>query len=602
MKIKCGIEIHQQLFGKKLFCTCPVTTQEKEPHYRVLRRLRAVVGETGEVDAAAAQEAMKRVSYEYECYDECCCLIELDEEPPKKINEAALATAMQVTKLMNAKFVDEVQVMRKTVVDGSNTTGFQRTALVGYNGSIETSQGKVGIPTIIVEEDSAKRIREEKDKVVFRLDRLGTPLLEIATDPDIVSPEHCAEVAEQIGLILKSTGATRRGLGTIRQDVNVSIPGGTRVEVKGAQDLKMIPKIVEVEAQRQEHLLKLRDALKKRNVKKVDATIVDITDTLKNSESKVIKSALAAKGAVLAMKLAGFASLLGTEIQPNRRLGSELSDHAKVVAGVKGLFHSDELPKYGITDAEVASVAKKLKCTKGDAFVLVAAEKDRAERALHAALKRAQQTVKGVPGEVRAANPDGTTRYLRPMPGAARMYPETDVLPIRLTKERIKEVPVPEMIDEKIKRFEKLGLGHDLAEETAKSEYAQLFDMCVKKFKKIKAAYLAEVLVSSIPNIRRQFNVEINPSDEDFMDLFDALQKEKIAKESVLDILKENKPVKEVMPKFALMSDKELEATIKKIIAKNKGAPFNAVIGEVMKELRGKASGKKISELVKKLI
>lgn len=597
--LKCGLEIHQQLKGKKLFCACPTLIQERAPEFAVTRKLRAVVGETGEIDAAAAAEALKQKKYVYQCWDECVCLIDLDEAPPKHLNGGALNTAVQVGKLFKASFVDEVQVMRKTIVDGSNTTGFQRTSLVAFDGVLDSSRGTVSIPTVLVEEDSARILESTSEYTMFALDRLGIPLLEISTGPDIVSPEHCAEVAEKIGLFLRSTGMCRRGLGSIRQDVNVSIAGGARVEIKGAQDLKLLPVLVEREVERQESLLRIRDELKKRKVAKVDARPEDVTNVFGKSESKVISSALKNGGIVAGVKLVGFGGLVGREIQPARRLGSEFSDRAKVAAGVGGVFHSDELPKYGITESDVQKVRKHFKCGKNDAFVLVADGRDRARRALHAVVERANEVRRGVPEEVRRALPDGSTTFLRPIPGAARMYPETDVLPIRLHKKQIDAVKLPELIDARMKRYQRV-MGKDLALLAAKSDVFPLIDELMRSCKKVKPAFIAETILTAPKTVKKQFNVDIDPSDDDYRALFAALDKGRISKDVVLDVLKENKPVKQVLSKFKRLAKKELEAAVKKIVQKNKGAPAKAIIGKVMVELRGKASGKDIAELVKK--
>lgn len=599
--ITCGLEIHQQLDTQKLFCACPSTIQENNPDYTVKRHLRAVVGETGEIDIAAAEASKKGKTFLYECYDANTCLIELDEEPPRNLREEALAVAIQVGKLAHAHFASEVQVMRKTVIDGSNTSGFQRTALVAYNGKIQTKNGDVTIPTIIVEEDSARLIKEEPDTTTFRLDRLGIPLIEISTGPDIHSPEQCMDVAEKIGLLLRSTGKTKRGLGTIRQDVNVSIPGGTRVEIKGAQELKLIPLLVTTEAARQAKLLEIKKHLEERGVKKVHAQIVDVTTLLAHSASNVIKKTLLSSGCILGIKLSNFAALIGFEIQPGKRLGTEFSERAKAAAGVSGIFHSDELPNYGITLDEKNTLAKHLDLGPKDAFVIVCAPKNRAERALHAVIIRANDALNGVPKEVRRANDDGTTTFLRMMPGAARMYPETDVLPIRLTTELIDSIPIPELIEHKITRYEKLGLAKDLAELCAKSDASALFEKFAQEFKKTKPAYIAEILLTSEPTIRRQYNITISPTDDDFATLFFALEHEEIAKESVLEILKQNKPVKEVISQFKTLTDKELAHKLKKIVEDNKGMPFNGLIGKAMAELRGKANGQKIVEMLKKL-
>lgn len=599
--LKCGLELHVQLEGKKLFCDCPAVIKDADPDYSVTRRQRAVVGETGEIDAAAAAEALKRKDYVYSCWDDCVCLVDLDEEPPRTLDSGALHTAVQVGKLFGASFVDEVQVMRKTIVDGSIPAGFQRTSLVAYGGSLDTSEGKVSIPVLLLEEDAARILDASADRTVFGLDRVGIPLLEISTGPDIVSPDHAAETAEKIGLFLRSTGRCRRGLGTIRQDVNVSIRGGTRVEIKGAQDLKLMPKYVELEAERQRNLLDLRDHLKKNKVPRPKLDVKDLKEVLAGTKSKVVLSALKANNVVLGTKLVGFAGLLGRELQPSRRVGSELSDYAKVRAGVGGIFHSDELPAYGITLQEVDRLRKHFDCGKNDAFVLVAGEPDRAGLALEAVVDRANLLFKGVPPEVRRPLPNASTAFLRPIPGAARMYPETDTVPVPLSKEFIDSVALPELIDHRVARYLELGLSRDLSVLMAKSDVFPLFEACVKKFKDVKPAFIAETLLGAVKNVRSQYGVDISPAEEDYFDLFTALNASEISKDVVLEILSRAVPVREILSEFSLMSDKDLEKKVKAIARKHKGLSQKALMGVVMGELKGKASGKKIAELVEKL-
>jgi Glu-tRNA(Gln) amidotransferase subunit E-like FAD-binding protein len=259
---KCGIEIHQQLEGKKLFCSCPTLNSSKEPDIRLERRLRAVAGETGDVDVAAKHEMAKSKRFIYLADSADCCIVEMDEEPPHPINHDALNVAIEVAMLLNARLVDEIQVMRKTVVDGSNVSGFQRTALVAHDGYVDTLEGGVGVPIICLEEEAAQKIEEDDDSVTYRLDRLGIPLIEIATDASIRSPQHAKEVAQKLGMILRSTGKVKRGIGTIRQDVNCSIKGGARTEIKGFQELKSIPKVIEYEVERQLKLIKQGKRLK----------------------------------------------------------------------------------------------------------------------------------------------------------------------------------------------------------------------------------------------------------------------------------------------------------------------------------------------------
>src|SRR3989344_6727080 len=130
LSFKCGLEIHQQLSGKKLFCDCPTITNKTEaPDFTIKRTLNITAGESGKKDVAAEFEQEKNKTFVYEAYKDCNCLVELDEEPPHRINQEALQTALEVSLLLNAQIVDEIQVMRKIVIDGSNVSGFQRTAL-----------------------------------------------------------------------------------------------------------------------------------------------------------------------------------------------------------------------------------------------------------------------------------------------------------------------------------------------------------------------------------------------------------------------------------------------------------------------------------------
>ena len=252
LKLKCGLEIHQQLDTKKLFCDCPSVLRKDEPDFLVERKLHAIAGESGEIDIAAKYEAEKEKSFIYQGYD-TTCLVELDEEPPHEINKEALKIALQVALLLNCKIISLTQIMRKTVIDGSNTSGFQRTVLIARNGYVETSSGKVEIESICLEEDAARRIGEEEDKIIFRLDRLGIPLVEIATAPNIKTPEQAKEVALHLGDILRSC-KVKRGIGTIRQDVNISIRDENRVELKGVQDMKIFLKTINNEILRQKKL------------------------------------------------------------------------------------------------------------------------------------------------------------------------------------------------------------------------------------------------------------------------------------------------------------------------------------------------------------
>ncbi len=619
--LKCGIEIHQQLEGKKLFCSCPTLLRDDLPHFTIQRQLRAAAGEEGTVDIAAQQEQQKQKTFVYESYHDSTCLVETDSEPPHKVNNEALQTTLQFCKIVNATVPSVVQFMRKTVVDGSNTSGFQRTGLVGKDGLITTKNGPVRLTNISLEEDSCKIINDSPEKKVYRLDRLGIPLIEIGTAPDITSPEQCQEAAKQLGMLLRSLPGVKRGLGTIRQDINISIRGGNRVEIKGAQDLRQIPLLIEYEVKRQAELLKLKDELLARKIKlpsvsnfnisnpanKRDSIIKDVTSLFLSSTSKIISTALQKKnGKVLGMKLTGFAGLIGRELAPNYRLGKEFSERAKVIAGVGGIIHSDEYDrenpqKYDFTRELVLRLEKALDIAEKDAYLLVADEETKAGRALGAVYQRAVEIFTGVPKEVRKANDDAMTSYLRPMPGAARMYPETDV---PLLFPNLKKVEVPELLTEKIQRFQiQLGLGADLAEFVAKSDKVLLFEEITKEYPNIKPAFIADVLVSFPLEIRRKYGLEPDLLTENqFREFFRALNQNQIHKDIVLDVLIDMIKGTYDLSRYAAVGTEEIHRVITGVVEKNKNAPFSALMGLCMKQLAGKASGQFISEQLKKIL
>jgi glutamyl-tRNA(Gln) amidotransferase subunit E len=597
--LKSGIEIHQQLEGKKLFCNCPTLLRDDEPDFVIKRKLRAVAGESGKIDIAAKQEQIRDKTFVYQGYHNTTCLVETDSEPPHEMNKDALYTILQLSKLVDAHVSPIVQVMRKTVVDGSNTSGFQRTALVSRNGAIETSEGVVRIDNISLEEDACKIISETSNERVWQLDRLGIPLIEIGTAPDIKTPKQCQEVSKKLGMLLRSLPGVKRGLGTIRQDVNISIKGGSRIEVKGFQDLRMIPKLVELEVKRQMELLKIKEELSGKKLNSFE--ISDLTKLLSKSESKVIVSAFKDKGKVMALKLEGFKGMVGRELQPNHRVGSEFSGRAKIKAGVRGIFHSDELPNYGITEEEVKLIKKELKCSEKDAFVLVAAAEDKCKIALSAVYERTEELFTGVPKEVRKDNPDGTTTFMRPIPGAARMYPETDVPMIKTDPY---SVEVPELISEKAERYQKkFGLSFDLAEYIAKSDYVELFEDLVKKYPKFKANFIADTLISMPKEINKKYQLDASKlNSENYKDLFKHLDSGAVHKDIVIDVLIDMIKGKFNLKNYETISDNDISEKVKEIVSANKGAPMGALMGLCMKALAGKASGKVISEELKKLV
>jgi glutamyl-tRNA(Gln) amidotransferase subunit E len=591
--LKSGIEIHQQLEGKKLFCNCPTTIRDDKHDFEIKRYLRASAGESGTIDDAALAEMKKKKFNLYQGYEDSTCLVELDEEPPNSVNNEALQASLAAAKMFQMELVDQVRFMRKTVVDGSNTSGFQRTALIAVSGKLTTEEGlHVGVDTLCLEEDACKKIETRQDAEVYNLSRLGIPLIEVATSPDMKTPEEVKAVASHIGMVLRSLHNVKRGLGTIRQDVNVSIAAGVRVEIKGAQDLKLIPTIVMYEALRQYNLLQIFDELKKR--KASVGEIVDVSSLFKTTEGKIIKTALAKKeGVVLALALYKYKGLTGLETQPGRRYGSELSDHAKVM-GVSGLFHADELPKYGITEEEKKAVYKKLQLdTEKDNFLLIAAEKEIVMRALEAARKRASDFT--LHKEVRNALAEGTSAYLRPMPGSSRMYPETDVKPLLIDK---KNIVVPTLLTDKINELKTtFHLSDELAKRLVR-DGVDLFTLS-KNYPSVKPAFIIDMLYATPALIKKKHNLDIDMSN--YLDtILEKLEKNEINKEAVPDIVVILAQGKEVNYKtYKALSTEELDTIIKSIIANNPTAPIGALMGLCMKEIGSKADGKMLMERLK---
>ena len=455
--MKCGIEIHQRIAGRKLFCNCvPVAAEDSRgksgaegagngtdgseptaPNIEFSRRLHAVLSEIGELDAAVRLESIRQRAMHYVAPANSSCLVEADEEPPHHMNSEALSAVLLFCRLLGSSPVDEVHIMRKNVIDGSNTSGFQRTAVVGLGGAIDTPIGKIGVQSICIEEESAGIVEAGKEATAdFELSRLGVPLVEIATAPDLKSGAEAQEAALAIGTLLRKTGLVSRGIGTIRQDLNVSIPEGARVEIKGVQELSMIASTVDTEVQRQQNLLSLSKEIKKRLAgKQIEATFADVTEIFSGTQCQLVGKAIRSGGRALAMRLPSHEGLLGREISPNRRYGSELADYARS-AGIRGLIHSDEnMQKYGFSEDELSELKVALSLAAGDAFAMVVGDEKKARAALSEVCNRANFL--GIPEETRKANSDGTSSYMRPLPGRARMYPETDTPAIPITAEML---------------------------------------------------------------------------------------------------------------------------------------------------------------------
>ncbi len=386
--MKAGLEVHQQLATGKLFCACPTELSE-EVTGTFVRSLRAAGGENRTVDAAAALQASRGFVYRYEIVPPSCH-VEMDEEPPHPLDPAALEAALLFALLVEAHPVDEVEVMRKIVVDGSTTSGFQRTALIATGGHVEVRGRTHRIDTICLEEDAARRIGESSEGVTYRLDRLGIPLIEVATGPDITTGVEAREVAEEIGSLLRASGRVRRGIGTIHEDVNVSTEGGRRIEIKGVQELRKIQDYVDQEVDRQRVLLGVRDELVRWGASVPEGPPREVTELFRETQYGPMAEIRRTRGVAFALVLRGFQGLLASPAGTEERLGRELASYARSV-GLGGLLHSDELPGHGIDEPLLREVRRALRLGELDAFVLMAApSREKASMALERVAVRAR--------------------------------------------------------------------------------------------------------------------------------------------------------------------------------------------------------------------
>ena len=607
VEMKSGIEIHQQLDTGKLFCRCPSILRNEKGDWVARRKLHAVAGESGRVDLAAKHERDKNKEFIYEGFSDTCCLIEYDEEPPLQMDKEALKIVLQVALLLNCEILPVTQIMRKTVIDGSNTSGFQRTTLVARNGFIETSFGRVGIDGVCIEEDSARTIEQASDHVTYRLDRLGIPLIEIATAPDIYYPEQVKEAALKIGEILRAC-KVKRGLGTIRQDINLSIPGGVRVEIKGFQDPSMMTRTVELEILRQKTMLEIHG--KVGDAKEIKEEFLELNKVFASTQCKIIKNVLDNNGKVYGAKIVDFVGLLGKELYENKRFGSEVSDYAKVF-GVGGMIHSDEnLEKYNLTNEEINAIKKELGI-KGDkdAWIIIADEKEKASKAIIAAIRRINLAIKqaGIK-EVRKANTDGSTSFMRPMPGADRMYPETDLPLLKISRDFINEVrnSLPKLRSDIKGELKQKGLSDEMINLVLDSGRINEYELLLGIYH--NPNFIAKTLFVLPKEIAS--HEKINPDKMEEIFSFDLL--ESILKKVADKTINEN-DVKHILEQVAkgktleeaLKLDKidlsEIEGEIAKIVKEKPGLNANAYMGLAMSKFKGKVSGKDIMEILGKL-
>jgi len=674
----CGLEIHQQLATGKLHSRMPSElfdygiAEVPDGWPRSSRRLRASRGEAGQIDIAARFEHRRNRSFVY-VQPPNAGLIEMDEAPPLEHDGDAVDVVLTMAAMMDAKPVSALQAMRKTVVDGSNTSGFQRTTLIATDGAVDTPSGVVGVDVICLEEDSARKLDTQSsssgETVFYTLDRLGMPLVEVATAPDVQTPEHAKETALTLGTLLRDTRRVRRGLGSIRQDLNVSIACGDRVEIKGCQDLDWIPRIISLEMARQLHMYRLANELRSEanlpplppdrdddkipveNRVSVAATsrlslnIHDLSDRFVTCESEMVRNSLSEGSRVQGVALPGFAGKIGSKRLDSDgaqlpRLGRELASAARL-AGVAGIFHSDELPAYGISEIEVAEVRQTLSLEEPDAFVLCVAPAWQSELALEAVVERARGAYHRITREVRnvvirkGQPADGTTTAMRPLPGGARMYPETDIPILKVSIEHWDGIRdnLPLSTEQRRERLQNLELSQNQMDAILSSEMDDILIMGAEGGLCGCKPVPAKAWASTILDNTRADLAEGTGHDESKVPwpvltlAVHAREEDIITREGLVPLARKlwlegpsstETEFEERLEWFTQQAEEagftpadtgEVEAAVKEVISENMDmigergmGAMGPLMGAVMQKLGGSADGKTVSEALRRKI
>ena len=490
--------------------------------------------------------------------------------------------------------------------------------IVGVGGKVKTARKSINLDILALEEDSCREVTNVGRNITWRVDRLGTPLVEIATKAFLLDdPEEIKEIAMSIGRILRVTGKVKRGLGTIRQDLNISIADGARIEIKGVQILDMLPEYIKLEVKRQLALIEIREEMRKRKVTNeiFDEESKVCSDIFKNTKCKFLLSAMKNKEHILGMKLPRMAGLLGKKVQADRSFGKEIADRVKIITGLGGILHTDELPDYGISKDEVEFLRKKLACEEQDAAIIIIGKKKDAEQAVEEVLIRVKEALEGVPEETRHAMDDGTTSFRRYLGGAGRMYPDTDSYPIVITKARVERINelLPELPDKKEARYIKdYKLPVDLARNLTISPRWHLFEELVKKG--VDPKLVAVTLEQTIKALVREKIPADRLSDEVIKEIFTLLFEGKIAKEAINLLLrflaenpKENLDSAIDTLELKSLTKEELNGIIDAILDQNEGLlrasgerAKGKIMGSAMKEVRGKIDGKIVKDQLEK--
>jgi glutamyl-tRNA(Gln) amidotransferase subunit E len=603
---KSGLEIHQQLLTtKKLFCRCPAGRYSDHFDAEILRHMRPTLSELGEYDGTALMEFKTRKEIIYQIHRDTVCTYEMDDTPPFELNGEALDIALGIGMLYGCSMVDEIHIARKQYLDGSIPTGFQRTTIVGVNGSIPFKDRQIGIIQLGLEEDACREVSDIGHRRVYLTDRLGMPLIETVTAPEMRTPQEVAEVAEILRKLVRSTGNVRTGGGAARQDVNVSVAGGTRIEIKGVPRIPDIPMLTYNEAMRQHNLLLLRDELHKRGIRMetFEGRTEVVTKLLRKTRFQPIRNAIAEGCVVQCVLLRGFHGLLRWRTQTDTYFSREISDRVRVVAcltTMPNIIHSDS-PSETLASSEWQTLRKALSATDDDTLVVVWGGPQDAITGASEIILRAREATVGVPSETRQALRDGTNGFERILPGPNRMYPDTDLPPLRITQERLGRLRtcIPPHYWEREEWYRSLGVPENCIEPLSTSRHAELFAEAVNGWH-VSPVIASEVLVQFPKRVGRKLGRATAIHDETFREVLIALRDRQLAREGVPAILIAAAGgiafTRSMLPPFC--SESELGDIIGEcrihLAAISLHSPDKAkdhLMGLVMNRLRGRVSG-----------
>lgn len=579
--------------------------------------MRPTLSELGEYDGTALMEFKTKKNVIYQLYDDTVCTYEMDDTPPFRLNHQALDIALEIALLLNYSIVDEIHISRKQYLDGSIPTGFQRTGIVGVEGWIPYKERKIRLIQLGLEEDACREISDVGHQIIFKTDRLSIPLVEVVTHPDIHTPNEAGEVALLIGRLLRSTGKVRRGLGSIRQDINVSINGSTRIELKGVSKLQYIPKAVAFEAQRQKALLDIRDQLRLRGIteKTFQSERRDVTSILKHSRCKRLKEVLKHKGKIYGIVLRGFAGIFDMPTQKGKTFSDEIAGRVRVIACLDvmpNIVSNAHFQEFGFSQKEIQSLESLFGSKSTDTIVLVWGNEDDVKTAINEIRIRAVEATMGVPSETRQVFADGTNDFERILPGPNRMYPDTDTPPTPISENSLETIKktMPEPLWECETGLEALGLPRSLVTTLSISRNLELFKRITETLK-VNPVLVAVTLEETLKGLKRKGKHILMLSDETLYQVFKLFSEKKYSKEAlpvILAYLADNpgKTIEEALANLRIepLSVEHLQGIVDEVVktfsnTEPTNCSFNKVMGDVMKVARNKIDGKIVSDIVK---